>query len=327
MGVGYCMDENNCGIYMIKNLVNNKVYVGQSKELDKRFKRHINELKNNNHHSIHLQRAWNKYGEDSFDFIILEYCVEDELDEKEIYWIDHYNACDYDSGYNNKEGGSHGKYSEESKRKMSESSKGQKCPEWLKEHFSQLYSGEGNPMYGRAGELSPNYGKFVSEETRKKISEANKGKIVTEEQKEKISNSLKGRFIGELNPFYGKQHTEKTKERLREINLGKTNSEETRKKISQNNIGKKYSKETKDKIRLSKLGNKNPFYNKTHSNEQKEKWSKERRKYNEETVIEIRKDIKNGIGFDDLFYKYNITKGILRKIKKYIKPYDNKEVS
>jgi len=311
---------------MIKNIINNKVYIGQSKELHKRFKRHINELKNNNHHSVHLQRAWNKYNEENFVFEIIEYCTEDGLNEKEIYWINYYNACNYNNGYNNKEGGSHGKYSEESKRKMSESTKGQKCPEYLKDYFSKLYSGEGNPMYGRSGELSPNYGKFTSEETRKKISEANKGKIITEEQKEKISNSLKGRFIGELNPFYGKQHSEETKQYLREINIGKIISQETRNKQSVARKGKKHSIESKEKMRELKLKDKNPFYNKTHSDEQKEKWSKERRKYDEEIVIQIRSDINNGMSNNDLIYKYNITKSTLRKIKQFIKPYNKKEV-
>lgn len=60
------------GIYFIKNIINNKKYIGSSINIDKRFKRHINELNKNIHHNILLQRSWNKYGENSFKFGIVQ---------------------------------------------------------------------------------------------------------------------------------------------------------------------------------------------------------------------------------------------------------------
>ena len=60
------------GIYQIRNLVNGKVYVGSAVNLQHRRREHRSDLRNGNHHSIKLQRAYNKYGESSFAFEILE---------------------------------------------------------------------------------------------------------------------------------------------------------------------------------------------------------------------------------------------------------------
>ena len=76
------------GIYQIRNLVNGKVYVGSAVNLQHRRREHRSDLRNGTHHSIKLQRAYNKYGESSFAFEILEY-VEDrnQLIEREQYYI------------------------------------------------------------------------------------------------------------------------------------------------------------------------------------------------------------------------------------------------
>lgn len=59
------------GIYYIKNNTNNKEYIGSSIDIEKRFKRHIKDLNKNTHHNILLQRSWNKYGDDVFEFGII----------------------------------------------------------------------------------------------------------------------------------------------------------------------------------------------------------------------------------------------------------------
>lgn len=91
------------GIYNIKNLSNDKVYIGQSVDIEKRWSTHKAELNNNYHHNIHLQSAWNKYGEDNFEFSIIEECSIDKLDQQEIYWISKFNS--YENGYNLTAGG------------------------------------------------------------------------------------------------------------------------------------------------------------------------------------------------------------------------------
>lgn len=64
------------GIYLITCLVNGKVYVGSAKKLRARFNVHINDLRNNIHHGVVLQRAWNKYGVDNFSYELLEYVLD-----------------------------------------------------------------------------------------------------------------------------------------------------------------------------------------------------------------------------------------------------------
>lgn len=94
------------GIYKIENKVNGKVYIGQSIDIDTRWKQHINELDSKGHINKHLQYAWNKYGSDSFEFSIVEILPNlDLIDEREQYWIEYYKAFYKDSGYNMTRGG------------------------------------------------------------------------------------------------------------------------------------------------------------------------------------------------------------------------------
>lgn len=105
------------GIYKILNKINNHCYIGSAVNIKSRFATHKNHLKNNKHHSLYLQRAWNKYGEESFEFIILKECNKENLLEAEQSYFDEinpeYNIC--------KVAGSclHVKFSEESNRKKS----------------------------------------------------------------------------------------------------------------------------------------------------------------------------------------------------------------
>ena len=68
--------SEKCGIYLITNLVNGKRYIGSSKDLYKRLYQHIWHLDRNEHENSYLQRSWSKYGKDSFEWGILEYCDE-----------------------------------------------------------------------------------------------------------------------------------------------------------------------------------------------------------------------------------------------------------
>ena len=66
----------NSGIYKITNLVNDKFYIGSSKDLERRKKEHFNHLRKNKHCNSHLQRSWNKYGEENFKFEVCLFCPE-----------------------------------------------------------------------------------------------------------------------------------------------------------------------------------------------------------------------------------------------------------
>lgn len=80
---------NSAGIYVIRNTLNGKRYVGSAKSFKVRFRTHRKYLRAGRHHSNKLQRAWTKYGEAAFLFEIIE-IVEDQtqLREREQHWID-----------------------------------------------------------------------------------------------------------------------------------------------------------------------------------------------------------------------------------------------
>ena len=143
-----------CGIYMIQNKVNNKIYIGQAVDIKERWGEHKAKLKANcNKPNKHLQNAWNKYGEDNFEFTIICECDESQLNTMEEYYIFELMSYDRRVGYNKTYGGDGGRPTEETKKKLSEN----------------------NGRYWK--------GKTRSEETRRKISESEKGKIVLEETK------------------------------------------------------------------------------------------------------------------------------------------------
>lgn len=58
-------------IYKIENKINNKFYIGSTIDFHARKKEHITQLNEKKHHSKKLQNAWNKYGQDNFEFIIM----------------------------------------------------------------------------------------------------------------------------------------------------------------------------------------------------------------------------------------------------------------
>lgn len=138
------------GIYGIRNIINHKIYIGKTgMNFGDRWDNHKALLRNNKHDNPHLQAAWNKYGEENFEFIIIEDCVVEDLNDKEIYWIKYYR--DRDLSYNIHDGGDGGynlgkHLSEETKRKIGE-----------KNRINML-------------------GKVLSEETKEKIKNSHLGK-------------------------------------------------------------------------------------------------------------------------------------------------------
>lgn len=95
------------GIYCIKNKVNNKIYIGESLDIESRWESHIKNLNNNKHHSYKLQKEWNEYGGDNFEFKSVEVKLVEESPKSSkksvLYALEYYYMCRYNSlqeGYN-----------------------------------------------------------------------------------------------------------------------------------------------------------------------------------------------------------------------------------
>ena len=193
------------GIYRIQNTINGNSYIGSAVVVQKRWNVHNHDLKKNKHHSPHLQRAYNKYGVDAFNWYVLE-LVRDEnkLIEREQHYIDElnpeYNIC--------KIAGSRlgMKHTDEAKKKIIEARIGRKRTKESRLKQSRSIAAAGGSHFK---------GKTHSKETRRKLSEAHKGKN-----------------LGEENPFYGKTHTDEFKEKMREFRTGNKASDETKAKMS-----------------------------------------------------------------------------------------------
>lgn len=117
-----------CGIYKITNKVNGKCYIGQSNDINRRWRQ---ELSPNAKLNPHLARAFEKYGTDNFEFEIIEECQRELLNEREQFWINLYNSTDKNFGYNKTLGGDgnlgrHFIMSEEQKEKIRKANTGRK---------------------------------------------------------------------------------------------------------------------------------------------------------------------------------------------------------
>ena len=271
------MNERITGIYKIVNTVNGHMYVGSATNIKVRWRKHKSDLKRSNHHSQKLQRAWNKYGEEAFEFSVIEECepIKEIILGREQFWIDYYKACD-NHNYN--------------VAKVAGSCAGCKATEETRKILSEINRGELNSFYGKHHSeetkklLSDSAkGRTHSQESIEKMSKAQKGRIVSAETREKMSKAQKGKIIGDETRekisigLTGKSVSPDTKIKMSKAHKGKTFSEETKIKMSKAQKGKIVSAETRAKLsesaKVRHIGVRNPFYGKKHSEETKVKMS------------------------------------------------------
>ena len=204
--------EAKAGIYFIRNLQNNNIYIGQAINLNLRKISHFSYLKNNKHCNQHLQNAFNKYGESSFIFEVVEYCHPSALLEREQYHLDlHFDNCK--KCYNicsiaeNKTGVLH---SEQAKNKMriaklgNKNGLGHKVTETHKNKLRQLNLGKILPKTIRDKISKSLIGKKLSLETRQKISISNKG----QKRSDKFKKECHARMIGNKRSLGNKRSKE-----------------------------------------------------------------------------------------------------------------------
>jgi group I intron endonuclease len=89
-----------CGIYKIENVIDKKIYIGSSVNIESREYKHFWLLKKGIHDNKHLKNSYNKFGKNTFQFSIIEECDESFLIEKENYYINQYNSNNQKFGYN-----------------------------------------------------------------------------------------------------------------------------------------------------------------------------------------------------------------------------------
>ena len=186
------------GIYKIRNILNDKIYVGSAVNLKKRWFHHRKLLRADTHFNIHLQRAWGIDGEENFCFEVIELCQKNQLLSKEQYHIDCSGCADDAIGYNlNPVAGSQlgRKWSDESRKKISDSLKGRIFTDSHKMALSEAWhksqkSKEQNKkaVVALIASNKSRAGRIESEETRKKKSLAKIGKPLSPEHRAKISH-------------------------------------------------------------------------------------------------------------------------------------------
>lgn len=171
------------GIYMIENLIDHKRYIGQTINYNRRLYLHLHYLRNGRHSNKYLQAAWNKYGEDNFRFCLFHDITKDVLglsrpevdrllDEYEIAWIDFYKASDPEYGYNLSAGGDGATLFGDRNPTF-----GKSRSESVRNKISATIKSNNS----HAGVNNGRFGKPVSAETRRKISEANRGRKLSAE--------------------------------------------------------------------------------------------------------------------------------------------------
>lgn len=186
------------GIYIIKNKINNKVYIGQSKKLSQRYAGHIRRIKTKTHHNEILQRAFEKYGIDSFEYDILEEVLDDSLlNEREKYWIDFHGGINNENVYNLKDPLLN-EYSDYVRSKLSKTNSGENNPNYGHEWTEEMKQKASDRKKGKTWEEL--YGEDKAKEMKKNASKSQEGRTHSEETKEKIREHN----IGENNPAYGK---------------------------------------------------------------------------------------------------------------------------
>lgn len=164
--------KGKSGIYRIFNIKNHKSYIGSAVNLHHRKTVHFRFLRKGLHHSIILQRAFNKYGEEVFRFEVLEECQKDLLINREQFYMDLYKPQ-----YNIQKvaGSSLGRpCNEETRQKISKKNKGKKMSEETCKKMSE--SRKGIPPSQNCRDKAKEARKIliVSEETRRKIGDASR---------------------------------------------------------------------------------------------------------------------------------------------------------
>lgn len=183
------------GVYIITNTVNGNRYIGSSIDIHRRWWQHRSQLCKGTHGNQILQRAWDKYGESSFEFSILLLCSETDtlLNEQQCLDTFHpeYNICiSVTASMLGR------KFSEEHRHKIGEANKGRVMSDEQKLKLSEAHKGKKHSeetkakMRGNAG----NTGYKYTDEQKEHLRQSHLGYVMPEEQKAKISAGVRRHY-------------------------------------------------------------------------------------------------------------------------------------
>jgi group I intron endonuclease len=227
-----------CGIYEIECIASNKRLIGSSKHVRRRYGQHLWKLRRGIHNNPHLQNAFNLHGFENFKFSIIEECLHNDLLKREDWWIDAKNTRNREYGYNFK------------------SAERPTLSNEARTALSINRRGKGNPMYGK--NLSPdhkrkisralkNVPRYISEETKKKMSVSQTGKKLSEETKLKIGLASKIRIFSEES----KKRMSEAQKLYRATHPKRVLSYETKQKMSLYRKGRKLNMSEEGRKSLS----------------------------------------------------------------------------
>lgn len=237
------------GIYRITHKVSGRHYVGSAASIKQRWNMHRSRLRRCTHHSIKLQRAWDKHGADAFEFVIIEQCAEAELLTREQHWIDALHA--QAKGYNIAAvaGRTVGcTWTEERKRAASLAKKGAVFTDAHKAAISAALTGVKHTDDRKANQSKARKEFLADPEAFaamcEAVSKANTGRKWSDETRAKIMAARAGQWTPERRAA--------ASERAR----GRKHTPEAKAKIAANNSKRGVSEETKQKMRDALTGRK-----------------------------------------------------------------------
>lgn len=198
------------GIYVLTHIATGRKYVGQSVDVESRYRQHKKA-----HANTKIAHAIKKYGVSAFSFDVVDRCSREDLNQREKFWIEHFKCLSPD-GFNLKTGGDAVALSDETKAKIAAANRKRIVSDETRKKMSD-------------------YAKSRSPETRKKISVGRSGIKHSEEAKAKIAAASKRNAIFVIPA-------------LAEINRGTKRSIETRAKIAASNRKRSISDETRKKM-------------------------------------------------------------------------------
>ncbi len=235
------------GIYRIQNLVSGRSYYGSAVDIDRRMYDHRKSLNGNYHRNRFLQRAWNKYGEDAFEFSVLEVVEnkEDLIAREQVYLDDAfspgkirpYNICSVAGSLLGT------KRSAEFCARLSVLKKGQKVSPETRAKMSLIMKGKVRTPEHQAKLNMARMGFKQTDESRAKISASKKGTIHSDEWRAKVSATKKGKSVVQ-------SHRDALREANRSLSAEQVAEIVTRRKAGETyvDIAKDYNT-TKDTIR------------------------------------------------------------------------------